>query len=225
MRKWKAIRDNFVKDIRHRKKLKNGVGVPKRRRYIYYSAMQFLLPIIDASEDPEQFTTDKKADPREFRTKTKTRPIRVKISANTPVPAFKNEDMNRREEAPVKNESQISTEISTDDIKNINTNFLSVSNISSTTNTPKNILQNDRNKDVYGNRAFLLSYLPIMDDLPSDLALEARLKITEVFKNVCAASVTRRSMHSDQDLILPEALVELVDSPNNNVSLDIDLSN
>lgn len=211
-----------------------GEGIPKRRRYIYHSAMQFLLPIIDDGEDSERPTVDRKANRRESRPRTRIRSTRVKISAITSTTAYKRDDVIRNEEGIIKEEPCIIKEepcdavtITTNDIKSISTNFTSVSNVSNVANAPKNNSQNEGNEDIYGNRAFLLSYLPIMDDLPSDLALEARLKITEVFRNICAESVTRRSLHSDSDhdLILPEPLVELVDSPSDNVSLDIDLSN
>jgi hypothetical protein len=46
----------------------------------------------------------------------------------------------------------------------------------------------ERQRDEFGNKSFLLSFLPLMDNLPSELTVEARHKITEVFKNVSAAT-------------------------------------
>jgi hypothetical protein len=39
----------------------------------------------------------------------------------------------------------------------------------------------------FGNKSFLLSFLPLMDGVPSELAIEARYTITEVLKNISAA--------------------------------------
>jgi hypothetical protein len=41
--------------------------------------------------------------------------------------------------------------------------------------------------DEFGNKSFLLSFLPLMAGVPSELAIEARYTITEVFRNISAA--------------------------------------
>jgi hypothetical protein len=41
--------------------------------------------------------------------------------------------------------------------------------------------------DEFGNKSFLLSFLPLMDGVPSELAIEACYTITEVFRNISAA--------------------------------------
>ncbi|GFV65397.1 hypothetical protein TNCV_2638271 [Trichonephila clavipes] len=38
--------------------------------------------------------------------------------------------------------------------------------------------------DKYGNRAFLLSFHPVMDSLPPSLYLEARMKIAKIFQEM-----------------------------------------
>jgi hypothetical protein len=40
--------------------------------------------------------------------------------------------------------------------------------------------------DEFGNKSFLLSFLPLMAGVPSELAIEARYKMTEVFRNISA---------------------------------------
>jgi hypothetical protein len=41
--------------------------------------------------------------------------------------------------------------------------------------------------DEFGNKSFLLSFLPLMDGVPTELAIEARYTITEMFRNISAA--------------------------------------
>jgi hypothetical protein len=41
--------------------------------------------------------------------------------------------------------------------------------------------------DDFGNKSFLLPFLPLMDGVSSELAIEARYKIAEVFRNISAA--------------------------------------
>jgi hypothetical protein len=51
----------------------------------------------------------------------------------------------------------------------------------------------ERQRDEFGNKSRLLSFLLLMDSLPSELAIEARYKITEVFRNISAARQTSLS--------------------------------
>lgn len=46
-RKWKNIRDCFRKEINHQKRWKAGQGKRKRRKYIFYDQLLFLLPTIE----------------------------------------------------------------------------------------------------------------------------------------------------------------------------------
>jgi len=43
-RKWRNIRDNFRKELQLQKKATSGQGARKRRKYIYFDQILFLLP-------------------------------------------------------------------------------------------------------------------------------------------------------------------------------------
>ncbi|GFG33979.1 hypothetical protein Cfor_07524, partial [Coptotermes formosanus] len=43
-RKWKNIRDNFRREVQMQKKVASGQGATKRRTYIYFGQLLFLLP-------------------------------------------------------------------------------------------------------------------------------------------------------------------------------------
>jgi hypothetical protein len=43
-RKWRNIRDNFRKELQLQKKVTSGQGARKRRKYIYFDQLLFLLP-------------------------------------------------------------------------------------------------------------------------------------------------------------------------------------
>jgi hypothetical protein len=60
-------------------------------------------------------------------------------------------------------------------------------NISNILSESVALQRDERQRDKFGNKSFLLSFLPLMDSLPSELAIEARYKITEVFRNISAA--------------------------------------
>ena len=45
-RKWRNIRDNFRKELQLQKMVTSGQGARKRRKYIYFDQLLFLLPIM-----------------------------------------------------------------------------------------------------------------------------------------------------------------------------------
>lgn len=56
----------------------------------------------------------------------------------------------------------------------------------------------ERNLDKHGNQAFLLSFVPIMDSLPPQLSLQARLKITEVFNDLVSNIPPQQGFYTQQ---------------------------
>ncbi|GFG30859.1 hypothetical protein Cfor_10273, partial [Coptotermes formosanus] len=65
MKRWKAVRDNFVRDLRQQRNTTTGLPALKKKRYIYFDQLQFLLPIVgDGKESfsnippPESDTVD-----------------------------------------------------------------------------------------------------------------------------------------------------------------------
>jgi hypothetical protein len=48
--KWKNIRDNFRKELQSQKKGASGQGARKRRKYIYFDRLLFLLPVLQERE-------------------------------------------------------------------------------------------------------------------------------------------------------------------------------
>jgi hypothetical protein len=65
MKKWKAVRDNFVKDLRQQRNMTTGQPALKKKRYVYFDQLQFLLPIVGDGKEtfsnippPESDTID-----------------------------------------------------------------------------------------------------------------------------------------------------------------------
>jgi hypothetical protein len=51
MKRWKAVRDNFVRDLRQQRNTTTGLPALKKKRYIYFDQLQFLLPIVGVGKE------------------------------------------------------------------------------------------------------------------------------------------------------------------------------
>jgi hypothetical protein len=69
----------------------------------------------------------------------------------------------------------------------------------------------ERQSDQFGNKSFLLSFLPLMESLPSDLAIEARYKVAEVFRNISAARRASSSVISPASAFVTSSFSVLMD--------------
>ena len=51
MKKWKTLRDNFVRDYRLQSQTKSGEPASKKKRYIYFDQLLFLIPTITEGKE------------------------------------------------------------------------------------------------------------------------------------------------------------------------------
>jgi hypothetical protein len=65
MKKWKAVRENFVRDLKQQRNTTTGQLALKKKRYIFFDQLQFLLPIVGDEKEtfsnippPESDTVD-----------------------------------------------------------------------------------------------------------------------------------------------------------------------
>lgn len=220
-KKWKAIRDNFVKDVRHQRKASTGLSAVKKRHYIYFDQLQFLLPCLNDEHEP---ITENETESCDLKTNsTADERVQFNVVAIAPPTAtaigkYQNTDTNTYTPARTSN-----------NVPNNQVNVIKCrkeDNSNSTIETVANALSEmvswhheERLNDKFGNRAFLLSFLPLMDELTADLVLEARFKITEIFRNICCANQTmRQATECLNEGLLPNATVQY--SPSSIISYE-----
>lgn len=51
MKKWKALRDNFVREQRLLKKMATDVAAAKKKKYVYFEQLLFLLPYVKVNDN------------------------------------------------------------------------------------------------------------------------------------------------------------------------------
>lgn len=172
MKKWKALRDNFMKEQRLLKKTESGVPAAKKKKYVYFDQLLFLLPYVkgndkttsnipppeeDIANSCDQADTDQGDQIREPDSENDS--VR-----NKKVSSRKEEVKGRRRGDNIFQEtSRVLTSIMAESVQ---------------------LQREEKNSDKYGNKGFMLSFVPIMDSLPQQLQIHTRMKITEVFNAI-----------------------------------------
>jgi hypothetical protein len=182
MKKWKAIRDNFVKGLRQQRNMTTGQPALKKRRYVYFDQSSFCCLLLAMEK---------------------------KLFSNIPSPEIDTVDVVGGSATDVSSDLTVHQEEQPNNIQNSQSCSGSGTGGKSTgrEKTKENILtatkdiskilsesvalqREERQSDQLGNKSFLTSFLPLMGSLSSDLTNEASYKITEVFRNI---SATRRA--------------------------------
>lgn len=184
MRKWKALRDCYVKELKEQKKIQTGVPAKKRKTYIFFEQLSFLANHVHKGER----TTSNIGPPQIFQENdelihenTESNEIDDSIKepvqlANAPEPQKRQNSQQKR----TKSRTAIANSIATT-TKHL-TDILAKS---------VDQQQEERAKDKHGNKSFLMSFLPIMDNLPMNVQMQARFKIAQIFNDysyMCAST-------------------------------------
>lgn len=189
MKKWKAVRDNFVRDLKQQRNTTTGQLALKKKRYIFFDQLQFLLPIV--GDEKETFSN---IPPPESDTVDGAGVSATDVSSVLTVYDYEEEKSNTIENSQSCSGSRTGGKPKGRGKTKDNILLTATKDISKILSESVALQREERRSDQFGNKAFLLSFLPLMDSLPSDLSIEARYKITEVFRNISAA---RRASSSE----------------------------
>lgn len=198
MKKWKTLRDSFVKDHRSATAPGTGKAASAKKRYVYYDQLQFLLPYVKGNQNtasniapPAPTTSDA--------TNIDAEPADVTITPN-------NDSSNVANENPV-------TEKPSNKRKHDNPNVVAGKRAAlerSVANSAKELTsilaanlemqREERASDKYGHRAFVLSLLPVLENMPFQESMLLRGQISQVitdhFVNKEVPSRSNSSMFS-----------------------------
>lgn len=177
MKRWKTLRDSFVREYRCVKKIETGVPAIKKKKYVFYDQLSFLLPHVKGNENT--FTNIPPADDLQVEELEKQQAVdEPEVSddhndTNAVNPSIAERKI--RQDRVVGKTSLGKTLASAS--KNITT--LMQESIA----LQKADINAGKNNDKFGNKAFLMSFVPLMDSLPPYVALDVRMKITETFRD------------------------------------------
>jgi hypothetical protein len=201
MKKWNAIRDNFLRCHRQITQTETGKSVNNKKLYMFYHQLQFLLPHVKGNTSPSsnitapagtqndaegsQDTLDQTAnstaeDSQIFvdATASPTTGINVALSPSK----RKRKNLHKHGSKRAANEQSIAS--SAKELTSILTESLAIQK-------EQAYQEKERQADVYGHQAFLMLFIPALNSMPLHVAMEARLKITEVVN----ASLQRSCMN------------------------------
>ncbi|XP_039300324.1 uncharacterized protein LOC120355730 [Nilaparvata lugens] len=172
MKKWKTLRDNFVRDFRLIKKNETGVPGNKKKKYVYFDQLSFLIPHIKGCEN----TVSNIAPPDEQANVPDEHLTETEKESTEPLPHVPGTRTKERERLQDRVRKRKRPAVST--ALGSATNSIMQENIQ----LQKAGLERQEH-DKFGNKAFMLSFVPTMDNFPQLLAFDVRMQITEVFRN------------------------------------------
>lgn len=169
IKKWKGLRDNFMKEQRLMKRTElrgPAAKKKKKKKYVYFDQLSFLLPFAKGNDTLASYV-----------------PTPEEVIANScdqvgqiREPHLENDSVRN------KNVSSIKGELKERRRDNL---FQGTSRaVTSIMAESRQLHREDGNSDKYGNKGFMLSFLPIMDSLPLHLQMHTRMQITEVFNSI-----------------------------------------
>lgn len=203
MKKWKTLRDNFVREVRLLKRHETGAPATKKKKYIFFDQLSFLLPYVKGNDTtvsnippPEQIVSQQEEDEENG------------IAGRHDVDCD-NDDRDKSTFNSSIIERQKRQEQVSKRTKMSRTLLSASKNIASLMQESINIQMANTDSDKSGNKAFLMSFVPIMDSLPPLAALEVRMKITEVF----GSAVRNQSRVEDSTPVYPQMMNRPSPSP------------
>lgn len=69
-KRWKGLRDGYVKEVKKMKQIKSGSGASARSSYLYYGRLQFLQPTIKKNSTESNFETAEVGDDEDVESAT-----------------------------------------------------------------------------------------------------------------------------------------------------------
>jgi hypothetical protein len=188
MKKWKAIRDNFVRCHRQITQTETGKAANNKKQYTFYQQLQFLLPYTkgntntssnisapaatqndaEGSQDTLDQTSNTTAEDNKIGIAATASPSNTALSPNKR--KRRNLDKHGSNKRAAKEESIAS---SAKELTSILIQSLAIQKEQAYQNK-------ERQADVHGHQAFLMSFVPALNSMPLRVAMEARLKIAEV---------------------------------------------
>ncbi|XP_022904170.2 uncharacterized protein [Onthophagus taurus] len=161
--KWRSLRDQFVKARKAEKVIRSGANTIKKRKYLYYDQLQFLIIQPDARESSCNLPSLLLVKEDEVTQETE-KSFDCDITAASPPSTLPNAVSTRSRKRAMQ---------ALDD------------GITTTTNISQqsiDLQRKEKKDDEWGNAAFMKSLVPFLDTMPPDMLLQARTEIMEVVR-------------------------------------------
>lgn len=180
MKRWKTLRDAFVRELRCVKKVETGVPASKKKKYVFYDHLSFLLPHVKGNENNSTNippVDNLQHDDIEHQQAVDDPEVNSNLhNTNAVNPKPSTAERKLRQDRVVGKTSIAKTLMNAS--QNI-TNLMQESIALQKADSNVEKISTDKT----GNKAFLMSFVPLMDSLPPPVALDVRLQITELFRN------------------------------------------
>ncbi|KAK9731030.1 Alcohol dehydrogenase transcription factor Myb/SANT-like [Popillia japonica] len=178
--KWKSLRDQFIKARKLERDIKSGASAGKKKKYIYYDQLQFLIHSDESRETVTNLSPDRDILARQmeevianieegsdsFRAPTPTPTVPIP-HASTSTPKTRKRKIQKDDDDGVR----AITDILRQSVE---------------------LQRQEKAADRMGNKAFLASILPFLDKMSDEVVMVARMHIMQVVQ-----AAMRKSARSD----------------------------
>ncbi|XP_046683802.1 uncharacterized protein LOC124369766 isoform X1 [Homalodisca vitripennis] len=197
MKKWKAIRDCFVRDHRSTTAAGTGQAASKKKKYIFYDQLLFLLPHVKGNSNTgsniaplhSHEHVGGESQMEDIESSSAHEEIladdAINVSPHPPSSTLLNQAATKPKGSKRKNLTDINPP--TGKRATFEKNILSSSK--DLTNILASSLEwqkNEKNSDKNDHKAFLLSYVPVLDSMPFSRSMYLRGQISQLFSNYFA---------------------------------------
>lgn len=163
--KWKSLRDQFMKARKLEKNIRSGASAGKKKKYIYYDHLQFLVNYTESRETISNLSPTEEMIQNVQETSYASRPP----TPPTPTPV-----------APTPHASTSTPRVEKRKFKKDADDGMQA--ITEILRQSVELQRQEKDADQKGNKAFLSSILPFLDKMTDDALMEARLKIMQVIQ-------------------------------------------
>jgi hypothetical protein len=204
MKKWKAIRDNFVRCNRQITQTETRMAANNKKQYTFYQQLQFLLPYTKGNTNTSSKISAPAATQKDAEGSQDTldqTPKRTaennKIGvADTASPSNTAVSPNKRKRKNLDKHGSNKTASNEESIASSAKDLTSILIQSLALQKEQAYQEKERQADVYGHQAFLMSFVPALNSMPLQVAMEARLKIAEIVNSSLHAYLSTSTRHN-----------------------------
>jgi len=193
MKKWKAIRDAFVKDHKLVTATGTGKAATSKKRYCYYDQLLFLLPYVKGNQNTSS-NIDPPTTHSQEETSTQDRQDidslqeEPAVDKNSNVPSEPTTSKNsgqdgkggvKRKCSPKKFESK--SAVAGKKLALERSVASSAKELTTILSKSLEMQKEERSSDQFGHKAFLLSFVPVLNQMPFHTAMQLRGQISDIF--------------------------------------------
>lgn len=170
--RWKSLRDQFRKEVRATKTTHSGQSAPKKKKkYVYFDNLLFLLPTLDVKVTASNFVdnisrseteTTVQSDDTQVASPGESMPLHESPIDTTPAAVTKGNTRKRP--------------------RNVSSDVTEIREMRKLLSDSIALQSENKQKDTFGNKAFLMSLVPLLDAMSEEHMIDCRIRLMDTVR-------------------------------------------